>query len=264
MTAIQASGVSMTLSGRKILKQLEFDVKGGELTGLIGPNGAGKTTILRLLAGLIEQDQGVIEINSRSIMEINRRERSRMIAYLPSDAPYYWPVTVRQIVSLGRLPYSRWWRDDKDAHNHAVGDAMKAADVLHLADRRINTLSSGERVRALFARALAGKPKILLTDEPTSALDPYHQLHVMEILRARSEAGDAVVAVLHDLALAARFCHRIILLKDGVILGDGPPARVLNADSVGDAYGIEAWFGQVNENFYLVPWKRIAPLEEDR
>ena len=257
MTRLEAREISVTLGGKPVLTDVTFEVEVGEFVGLIGPNGAGKTTLLRTLTGLQAVERGEVRLNGTALGAIDRKELARCVAYLPHDAPCHWPITVRHVVALGRLPHARPWRGGGAGDRAAIATAMAATDVADLAERQVTALSSGERVRTLLARALAAEPDILLTDEPTSSLDPYHQLHVMELLRQRAEAGEGVVAVMHDLSLAARFCHRIVLIQDGSLVANGAPADVLTAGNIRSAYGVEAQIGEVDGELYLVPWDRL-------
>ncbi|MFQ5534625.1 MAG: ABC transporter ATP-binding protein [Sphingomonadales bacterium] len=258
MTRLKVEDISVKLGDKVVLGNVSFHVDQGELVGLIGPNGAGKTTLIRTLTGLQTVECGVVRLDDQPLARIDRRALARAVAYLPNGAPCHWPITVRQVVALGRLPHARGWRDRDQADNDAIADAMTATDVSHLCDRKVSALSSGERVRVLLARAIAAEPDILLADEPTTSLDPFHQLHVMELLRERATGGEGVVAVMHDLSLAARFCHRIVLIQDGRLVANGAPADVLTADNIRSAYGVEAQFGEIDGELYLVPWDRLA------
>jgi iron complex transport system ATP-binding protein len=169
-----------------------------------------------------------------------RPERDRTIAYLPQGQTLHWPLTVERLVQLGRLPHlgplSRVAEGDRDA----IERAMARADVLNLRDRIATELSGGERARAMLARALAVEAPVLIADEPLAALDPLHQFEVMELLAAEAAAGRTVIAVLHDLALAARYCTRLLMLYGGRLVADGAPAAVLTPERLAAVYGIHA------------------------
>ncbi len=258
MTILAAQGVTVVYDGRRALDRVDFAVRPGEIVALIGPNGAGKTTLLRALAGLIAPAAGAVLFEGQALARAERKRFARAVAYLAQNAPVHWPLTVRRLVALGRLPWLDAWQRPGEADERAIEAALARADVAALADRPVTTLSGGERVRALMARALAGEPRVLLADEPVAALDPFHQLQVMEILRSLAKAGGAAVAVLHDLTLAARFCDRLALLAEGRLLAEGPAARVLSADMLARAYRIEALSGTVDGEPWLVPWRRVA------
>ena len=256
MTTIRASGVGVTFGGVSVVSGVGFEAGPGALIGLIGPNGAGKTCLIRALADLVPFS-GTVEIGGRPVHGIGRRALARTVAYLAQSQPVHWPFTVRDLVALGRLPHRAAFQGLSDADHAAVAEALAQADVGMLADRPVDTLSGGERARVLLARALAVKAPILLVDEPIAALDPYHQIHIMEVLRAYAEAGALVIAVLHDLTLAERFCHRLLLLRGGVLLADGPPQSVLVDENVRAAYHVAVVHHIHDGQRVTVPWERV-------
>ncbi len=265
MSALLAvRGLRVPLGGRTVVDGVDLAVGEGEMVGLIGPNGAGKTTLLRAAAGLLAPSAGEIAVAGRPIGRHPRRALARLLAYLPQGGDCHWPVTAARVVALGRLPHLGPWRRPSPADDAAIRRALAAADVGHLAGRRVDALSAGERTRVMLARALATEPRLLLADEPVAALDPYHQLHVMELLRRRAAAGAGVLVVLHDLALAARFCDRLVLMRAGRRLAEGPPETVLTAARLAEAYAVEAAYGRRDGAMYLVPWRRLdgAPAED--
>ena len=231
---IAAHNLALALAGRAIIGGLDLDLRPGELVGVIGPNGAGKSTFLRGLAGLLPPTAGSVTLDGVALAAVPAGVRARALAYLPQDRTVHWPLTVERVVALGRLPYGGSHLDA------AVGTAMADADVAHLRQRIVTTLSGGELARVLLARALAQTPRVLLADEPTAGLDPGHQLALFERLTTLSRSGVAVVVALHDLSLAVRYCTRILLLRDGHTLGLGAPLDVVTSANLAAAYGIEA------------------------
>ena len=255
--------VRVTLGGRSILSDIDLALERGRLIGLVGPNGAGKTTLLRVLAALVAPAYGRVTLDGHALSGMNRDERARRVAALFQGAGIGWPVTVREIVALGRLPHRRAFAGPSDADQAAVARAMARTDVGHLADRAEPTLSSGERMRALLARALAVEAEWLLVDEPVTALDPAHQLDAMALLHAASRDGTGVVAVLHDLALAARFCDRIVVLSGGRLVADGRPEEALTDALLARVFGVTVERGEAADGTrYILPWARSgAPTE---
>jgi iron complex transport system ATP-binding protein len=168
----------------------------------------------------------------------------------------HWPLTVEHLVGLGRLPYRRLWRQDTNADARAVTAALRATETEALRDRTLATLSGGERMRVLLARALAVEAAALVADEPIAALDPYHQLQVMEVLRETTRQGMLVVVVLHDLTLAARFCDRLVLLDAGCVVADGAPEAVLSAAHLTRVYRVTVVRDTYQGALYVVPWSR--------
>jgi iron complex transport system ATP-binding protein len=239
VTLLVASGVHVRLGTASVLEGVSLAVAPGEFVGLAGPNGAGKTTFLRTAANLVPATAGSVRIGGKTHAELGPAGVARTLAYLPHGAPVHWPMPARRVVALGRLPHLSAWQRLSERDEAAVDSAMMRAGVSAFATRRVDELSAGERARVMIARALAQEPKLLLADEPTVALDPYHQLRVLELLRAIADAGGAVLAVFHDLALATRYCTRLALIRSGRILADGAPADVLSADNVRAAYGVE-------------------------
>jgi iron complex transport system ATP-binding protein len=253
---LEARNIAVAINGASIVANASLSVQFGELVGLIGPNGAGKSTLLKAMLALRPRDTGDVLLDGADFLAQPLQHRARKVAYLPQERHVEWRLPARDIVMLGRYPHRvRFGAPAPDDHA-AVARALDAVDGHAIADRPISVLSGGERTRILLARALAVEAPILLADEPITALDPYHQLHVMEILRARTRAGAGILVVLHDLPLAARFMDRLILMHDGQIIADGPPAAVLTPDNLASAYRIEAFTGQNAGDSFVLPWTR--------
>jgi iron complex transport system ATP-binding protein len=240
MSLVEVSGVTFGYRDAPVLRDVSFAVGAGELVALCGPNGAGKSTLLRLLLGLHAPSSGRVALGGQPIARMSRRQIARQAALLPQDAPADVPLSVREAVSLGRLPHLGRLQPETAADVEAVARALAATDTTALADRPIAELSGGERQRAHLARALAQEAPLLLLDEPIAGLDIAHQLAVMDLLRATVDAGRAVVVALHDLALAARRCDRILLLAGGALDADAPPAAVLTSDTLARVFGVRA------------------------
>jgi iron complex transport system ATP-binding protein len=251
---IEADNIFVRLGSVDALQGVDFQADAGEIVGLIGPNGSGKTTLLRALVNLRGPDRGQVRYSGNSAAEVGAMELSRQIAYLAQGSEVHWPMRVEALVALGRLPHRRRFQRSAAADRLAIERAMLAADIVALHDRTVNQISGGERMRVLLARALAVEAPMLLADEPVAALDPLHQLQVMELLRKKAAAGGGVVVVLHDLALAARFCDRLVLLSDGKVLAAGDPAAVLTDANLAAAFGVAVVRGEHDGATFVLPW----------
>ncbi|ARS27859.1 ABC transporter ATP-binding protein [Sphingomonas sp. KC8] len=252
MVTIAIEGLQVALGRRPVLHGVDAVLEPGALIGVIGPNGAGKSTLVRALLGLVPAT-GCVRVDGVDVGRIPRADLAKRIAYLPQGQTLHWPLTVERLVALGRLPHLAPFSRIGDADRAAIDRAIRHADVDHLRDRVATELSGGERARVLLARALAVEASALVADEPLAALDPGHQLEVMALLRAQAASGALVVAVLHDLTMAARHCDRLLLLHEGQLVADGPPDVVLTAARLADVYGIRAWIGEAAGGPLIVP-----------
>jgi iron complex transport system ATP-binding protein len=223
-----------------VLRRVSFALGAGELVALCGPNGAGKSTLLRLLLGLHQPSAGQVRLGGAPVRTLSRREIARRAALLPQDAPADLPLTVREAVALGRLAHLDRFQPETRADADAVERALAATDVTALGDRPVAELSGGERHRAHLARALAQEAPLLLLDEPIAGFDLAHQLQTLDLLRAMADAGRGVLVALHDLGLAARRCDRMILLADGIIRADAPPADVVTPALLAEVFAVRA------------------------
>jgi iron complex transport system ATP-binding protein len=235
---LRADDISVALGRRTIVERARVKLRRGELSILVGPNGAGKTTLIRALAGLIPVN-GTITLEDKPLPSFAPRERARRIGYLPQGNTFHWPMTVETIVALGRYPYGDPFAAPTTDDLAAVQDALTATATADLSSRLVTTLSGGERARVALARVLATQAPIILADEPTVSLDARHQLIVMQLLRDAARRGGAVLAVLHDLALAARFADQILLMKDGRIVTQGEVKDALTPDRIASVFGVD-------------------------
>ncbi len=236
---MSAKGISVSLGGRVVLSDIDLDASPGELIVVIGPNGAGKTTLLKAVAGLLETTGGAVTIGGMVSANLSRRERALRIGYLPQGHLFYWPLPVAEVVGLGRLPRGSG-ADLSEEDRLAVERAMAATGIMEFADRPVTTLSGGERARVALARVLATEADLILADEPTASLDPRYQLVVLDILKHHAASAGAVVAVLHDLGLAARYADRLVLLDSGRVAAAGAPAAVLTEERIAATFGVRA------------------------
>lgn len=239
---LEARGVTFGYPGREVLRQVSLSLAAGELVALAGPNGAGKSTLLRSLLGLHAPRAGTVTLGGRPIGELARREIARLAALLPqdSDGASELPLTVREVVALGRLPHLGRFQPEGPGDDEAIERALASTDTEALAARPMTELSGGERHRVHLARALAQGAAVLLLDEPTAGLDLAHQLQALDLLRATVDQGRGAIVALHDLSLAARCCDRIVLLAEGAVQADAPPADVLTPETLARVFGVHA------------------------
>ncbi len=229
MNLLRGTNLGFRIGDIAILNSIDIALNTGELVGLIGPNGAGKSTLLRLLTNVEKASSGEIVFDGKNIEAVSPEERARRIGYLVQGAKAYWPFSVEKVVGLGRIPYQKWWRGASSEDDEKVLHAMQATETLAYRNRIVNTLSGCEHTLVMLARIFATGPQLIFADEPVAALDPYHQLHVMEILRNHAAEDRAAIVVLHDLSLAARFCDRLYLLNHGELHSSGTPDEMMNA-----------------------------------
>jgi iron complex transport system ATP-binding protein len=208
------------------------------MVALIGPNGSGKSTLLRTASGIIKAAAGRVMVNNTDLADLPPRQIARHIAVVPQEGPLPAGITVREMVALGRTPYTRLLLGPTTQDRQAVDWAMQAAEVNSLADRFVDELSGGERQRVILARALAQEPGLLLLDEPTANLDLHHQVAMLELVRGLTrEKGLAVLAAVHDLQLAALYCDRVALMHAGRVVSQGSPEAVLTEPLLLEAFG---------------------------
>ncbi len=238
--ALRVEDLRFAYESKPVLDGLSLTVQRGELVGIIGPNGSGKTTLLRLVAGSLEPAAGSITLFGRDRTQLSRRERALKISVVPQESRAVFDFTVREIVLMGRAPHLGLLGIEGQMDRAAAEEALRATDTLEFADCRLTELSGGEKQRVLLARALAQEAPLMLLDEPTAFLDIRHRLalyHLVEKLRA--ERGLTVVAVSHDINLAARFCPRLVLLHQGKVAADGGASEVVTEENLRAVYRAE-------------------------
>ena len=223
---------------QKILYPLSFELSPGKILGVVGPNGAGKSTLLRLLYRYYKPTTGKVKINGIDIWKLTSRQVACSIATVLQENSSDFSLTVREIVTLGRTPYSKWLSNSNSENDKKI--VQSSIDRLSLnkfENRHLNTLSGGERQRVMIARALAQEPDILILDEPTNHLDIRQQLEILNLLK---DLSITVITSLHDLNMARSNCDEILLLKDGCALGFGKPNLILSESNISEAFRVKA------------------------
>ena len=235
---IRLKDVSVELGGATVLEEVSMDVEAGRFLALVGPNGAGKTTLLRTCNGVLSPDAGTVTLDGTPVESLSARALGREVATVPQGTELAFDFDVRDVVAMGRTPHrSRFGTVDAE-DREAVDAALERTDTARFADRSVGALSGGERQRVIIARALAQATPVLLLDEPTASLDINHQVRTLSLAGELADDGKTVVAAIHDLELAARFCDEVALLSDGHLLATGPPAEVLTADRLEAAFDV--------------------------
>ena len=227
---IALEDVAVSFGDQAVLEGVDLAVGRGEVVGLIGPNGSGKTTLIRTISGVLQPDDGRVVVDGTPIHELSSRAASRLIAVVPQRTTLEFAFDVRQIVEMGRTPHRGRFEAPTPHDLGMVERALEATNVADMAGRSIDEVSGGERQRVLLARAIAQETPAVLLDEPTASLDINHQVETLELVRSLVGTDRAVLAAIHDLNLAARFCDRLVLLGDGAVVARGPPETVLAPD----------------------------------
>lgn len=240
---VELAAVSVAYRGQRVLDDVSLEIAAGERVALIGPNGAGKSTLLAVATGLLRPAEGQARLTGAPIDGLDRLAVARRLAVVPGAANLPFATRVEEVVALGRLPHEDPFRGPRPADRAAIAAAIERVGVGHLLGRDARELSLGERQLVLLALAVAQAAPVLILDEPTVHLDLRHQVGAMELLVDLNERdGTTVIAVLHDLALAAHFFPRLVLLDAGRIVADGTPADVLTPDRIRDVFGVDPSF----------------------
>lgn len=265
MTAIVLENVTVVLGGRAVVDGIDLTVAEGEWLALIGPNGAGKTTLLRAIARLVPF-AGSIALQGRPTNAMRRTELSRLVAVVPQDPSTPPWMTVGEYVLLGRTPHLGRLAKEGKRDREAAARALARLDLLGFGERRLGTLSGGEKQRAVVARALAQEARIVLLDEPTAALDIGHQQQALELLdMLRRESGLTLIAAMHDLTLAAHYADRMVLLDAGRVAADGTPREVLTESLIDRHYDATIRIVTLDGKIAVVPSRATAQsLERTR
>ncbi|WP_411032768.1 ABC transporter ATP-binding protein [Shinella sp. BYT-45] len=252
MSVLAIENLSAALSGRRVVDGVSLTLAKGSFTGLIGPNGAGKSTFLRACLGLVPAS-GAVRLDGLDLAALRASERARHLAYLPQERETAWAMSVEAVVALGRLPHHARFAAASDRDRAATEAALARMDLSAFRHRAVTSLSGGERARVLIARALAQETPVLLADEPLAGLDPQHQIALMRLFRELAEEGRIVIASMHDLTLAGRWCDRLLLLREGRAVAEGPPEAVLTAGTLEEVYKVEAFIGAAAGGLIVQP-----------
>lgn len=239
--AISARDLCFSYGSGRVVDQVSLSASISELIGVIGPNGSGKSTLIRLLSGVLTPERGEVRIGARALREMSRLEVARAVAVVPQEHRIEFPFSVAEVVLMGRSPHVGGFRFEDGADIAIARRAMERAGVLDLAGRSIHELSGGERQRVVVARALAQDTPILLLDEPAAFLDIRHEVEMYDLLHDLKREGKTIVSVLHDLNLAALYCDRLLLMKNGRTVKFGSPQEVIQYSVLTSVYETEVY-----------------------
>lgn len=235
---LETRALSMAYGERSIIEGLNLRLPAGQVTAIVGPNGCGKSTLLAGLARLQKPSGGAVLLDGKAIGSLPTREVARRLALLPQDASAPEGLTVAELIRFGRQPHQGLFQQWSENDQRIIESALRAADLVELAERPLESMSGGQRQRAWIAMAIAQDTPLLLLDEPTSALDLGHQIEVFELIRQLAEAGKTIVMVVHDLSSACRYADHLVAMKDGRLLAEGAPSQVVTAGLVEALYGV--------------------------
>ena len=240
-TLLATEELSWQVQNKKILDKLSFSIRQGEFVGVIGPNGAGKSSLLRCIYRKIIPTSGSIQFNYKALASYNRKQLAQQVAVVLQEPPTHFDLSVIDVVRMGLIPNKALLSFDSAEDFSAIVEAAKQVDLLDKLQQSFNSLSGGEKQRAMIARAILQTPQLLLMDEPTNHLDIRHQIEVLELA---TSMNITVMVSIHDLNLAAAFCDRLILLDEGKIIADGTPEEVLTKATLQQVFGVSAKIDQ--------------------
>jgi iron complex transport system ATP-binding protein len=240
MAKLEIQNINLNYGQHSVVKDLSFQLSPGELLGLVGPNGCGKTSIIKSLSRVLTPNSGRILLDGKETTVISRLDLARIIGVVPQNPSLPETFTVFEVVILGRNPHLGLLSGESARDIAAVWQAMERTGITHLAKRKIGELSGGEKQRVTIARVLAQEPQIILMDEPTANLDISQQMDILHLITGMClEKNIAVLIAIHDLNVAAQYCSRIIMLKDGEIVAEGRPVEVITAENVREVFGAD-------------------------
>ncbi|MEV0459626.1 ABC transporter ATP-binding protein [Catellatospora methionotrophica] len=239
MSRLRAEGLTLGYDADPIIRDLDVTVLDGKVTAIVGANACGKSTLLRGLARLLRPREGNVLLDGKAMADLSTLQVAKVLGLLPQSPLAPDGITVADLVSRGRYPHQGWFRTWNDRDHDAVARALDATGTADLVDRPLRALSGGQRQRVWIAMALAQDTDLLLLDEPTTYLDINHQVELLRLLRdLNGRSGKTIVAVLHDINLASRYCDHIIAMSGGAIVAEGPPGEVITAELIAKVFGL--------------------------
>ncbi|MGM0502223.1 MAG: heme ABC transporter ATP-binding protein [Bacillota bacterium] len=237
MSVLEVRDLSFSYESNQVLDKINLTVKEGEIFGILGPNGSGKSTLVKLLSRYLKAESGEIYLADKNIKSYQQQQLMTKLAVLPQQQNVGFDFTVQEIVAMGRKPYLKQWQGLTTADQEVIADCLELTNTTQFAQRRINSLSGGEKQRVFLAQTLAQEPEVLLLDEPTSELDINYQLEIFNLIQTLQQQGLTIVVIMHDLNLASQYCNRLALLSQTKIKQIGIPQEVITEEIIKDVYG---------------------------
>ena len=257
-TLLSIKGLNMVFGERQVLDDINLDIGKGLMVGLIGPNGCGKSTMMKCISKIYSMTSGLITVGGSDIVKMKAADVAKMVSNVPAETGQTYGMNVMDMVMLGRYPFvdKIWWESPED--EKIVRTAMKTFGIDHLRKKQVSTLSSGERQRALIAKAYVQEPKLMLVDEPTSHLDIKYKLEVMEYLQSMARSDMTIIVAEHDISLMARYCDVCIIMKNGKIKTIGDPKAVITEELMEEVYEVKARVGlDPDGEIYVLPKRYV-------
>ncbi|MBO4797322.1 MAG: ABC transporter ATP-binding protein [Candidatus Methanomethylophilaceae archaeon] len=255
---LRIRGLTKEFDGFQALKGIDLEFGKGLLIGLIGPNGCGKSTMMKCISRIHDQTSGTIEVAGKDVSRMKASEVAKLVANVPAEAGQTFGISVMDMVMLGRYPFvdKIWWENPED--ERITREAMRTFGIDHLRRKQVALCSSGERQRALIAKAYVQEPRLMLVDEPTSHLDMKYKLQVMEYLQKMSRSDMTVIVAEHDISLMARYCDVCVIMKKGEIVAVGDPKEIITEKLIEDVYEVEARVGlDADGEIYVLPKRYV-------
>ena len=244
---------------KKLIENLNVEIEKGKITTILGPNGSGKSTLLSIFTGLNKPTTGDVIIHGKSIKKLKYKNIAREIATVHQQNTVPGDITVKELVSYGRIPHKKYFQGNNESDEDIVEWALEKTGLTNLKDKTVMSMSGGERQRVFIAMALAQKSKILFLDEPTTYLDIYHQIEILELVEELNREEElTVVMVLHDINQALKYSHNIIIMKNGKIINEGNAKKVITMDMLNKVYNIGGFINETNDETLFVPLKLEA------
>ena len=254
---IKLQNISFSYNKKKeFIKDLSLEFKSGEVTTILGPNGSGKSTLLHMISTYLKPKSGKIYLGDKDLSKLKQKEIAKYIScvYQENESPD--DITVRDLVSFGRTIYPNVKKEDKEENEKMIDFALKATGIEEIQDKKVVNLSGGQKQRAFIAMSLAQNTDVLLLDEPTTYLDIYHQIEILEVVKALNEKYNiTIIMVLHDLNQAINYSHNIVIMKNGKLIKQGKSEEVMDEDTIKDVYNVTEYIHKQDEEVYFIPKK---------